>query len=411
MLRTATCNFKKMRTAVKKIASKATHWPCGFNEDTGGNTFEGQEETMSGSEPDLTPRLESLEGPQKLFTAGLKEEDKLVAVMVTIFQGSSFDENFRVLESTTVPGERISTYSLDCCDVKKLHDYMAEREPVPAAPSTWAELLEDIRSVSADSVTLNWECCSACSERGFPHCLGSRSRGRPREANGTMQLMGLAVRRGYTVMCSDFSLKALIKDWSEEELGPNPFVQFKEECDNEFQLEFIVSDLQHEEVPQQLQVVGELCEEGKAVVHALGGTIMYTVNPRRKQTELYELKVLTVATVSDLLVPEAMKCSIGEGDHEKRGAAGHVTLTYASGGQIVTSMGHWIELSRIDTSAELVMSVAAKNFGQGEFSKFQSEMNALGSAEERQAHVQRFSHELVQKSMPTRMKARTKFSQ
>jgi len=408
MLQTAAYKFSKMRTAVKKIASKSTHWtpPCGFNanEDTGGNALGGQEET-SGSE-DLTPRLESLDGPKKLFTAGLKEEDKLVAVMVTIFQGSSYDENFRVLEPTTVPGERISTYSLDCCDVKKLHDYMAEREPVPAAPSTWAELLEDIRSVSADSVTLNWECCSACSERGFPPC----SRGRSREA-GTMQLMGLAVRRGYTVMCSDFSLKALIKDWSEEELGPNPFVQFKEECDNEFQLEFIVSDLQHEEVPQQLQVVGELCEEGKAVVHALGGTIMYTVNPRRKQTELYELKVLTVATVSDMLVPEAMKCIIGEGDHEKRGAAGHVTLTYGSGGQIVTSMGHWIELSRIDTSAELVMNVAAKNFGEGEFRKFQVELNALSSAEERQAYVQDFSHELVQKSMPSRMKARTKFSQ
>jgi len=32
------------------------------------------------------------------------------------------------------------------------------------------------------------------------------------------------------------------------------------------------------------------------------------------------------------------------------GTAGHVLLTYPSGGMILTSMGHWVELMKIDTS-------------------------------------------------------------
>lgn len=228
-----------------------------------------------------------------------------------------------------------------------------------------------------------------------------------------MQLMGLAVRRGFTVMCSDFSLKALIAEWSEEQLGPNPFVKLQEECNHQFQLDFVPSDLQNEEVPQQLQVVGELCSErGHSIVSAMGGTIVYTVNPRRANTQTYDLKVLTVvSTWSGGMdgIPEAMKCSVGSEETEKRGAAGHVTLTYASGGQLLTSMGHWIELTRIDTGLEAVQQVLARNFGQDEWMQFEAEHGALSTESERQGHLQRWSKELVQRSVPTRMKMRTKF--
>ena len=33
-----------------------------------------------------------------------------------------------------------------------------------------------------------------------------------------------------------------------------------------------------------------------------------------------------------------------------KGLAGHVLLTYKSGGCLLVSMGHWIELMKIDTS-------------------------------------------------------------
>ena len=42
---------------------------------------------------------------------------------------------------------------------------------------------------------------------------------------------------------------------------------------------------------RQLQVVGELCAaDGKAVVAAMSDTILYTVNPRRPQTDAYQLQ-------------------------------------------------------------------------------------------------------------------------
>lgn len=214
-------------------------------------------------------------------------------------------------------------------------------------------------------------------------------------------------------MCSDFSLKALIAEWSEEHLGPNPFVKLENECDQQFQLDFLPEELQNEEVPQQLQVVGELCsEQGKAIVAAMSNTIVYTVDPRRAHTDLYELKVLTVVSSwsgGGGSCPEAMKCSVGTGDVEKRGAAGHVTLTYASGGQLLTSMGHWIELTRIDTSLESVIQVVARNFGQADLARLNAEYDQLNSAADRQECMQRWSKEMVQKSVPTRMKCRTKY--
>merc|ERR1712232_1209569 len=148
-----------------------------------------------------------------------------------------------------------------------------------------------------DGVVFNWECCSACGDQPFPCADGDAMRPRrrlglpttSRRSNETMEFMGLAIRRGFTIMCSDFSLKSLIHDWSEEHLGPNPFVKVGE-CDSQFQLEFVPADLQNEEVPQQLQVVGQLCgDSGKAVVTALGGTIVYTVRPDRPMTNRYDL--------------------------------------------------------------------------------------------------------------------------
>jgi hypothetical protein len=213
-------------------------------------------------------------------------------------------------------------------------------------------------------------------------------------------------------MCSDFSLKSLIHEWSEECLGPNPFLKVGE-IDRRFQLDFIASDLTHEDVPQQLQVVGELCRErGQAIVSALGGTILYTVNPDRPRTGMYDLKVLTVVTDTADGLPnlsDAMMCSVGEGKTMKKGAAGHVTLTYPSGGQVVTSMGHWIELTRINTTVEEVLHAAEHNFGDTEAADFRQEYYSKRSDSERAECLQKRAHKLVQQSVPTKMKCRTKF--
>jgi hypothetical protein len=230
-----------------------------------------------------------------------------------------------------------------------------------------------------------------------------------------MGFMGFAMRSGYTVMCSDFSLKSLIFEWSDTELGPNPFMRIGG-CGSQFCLEFIPSDLQQEEVPQQLQVVGELCsDKGKAVVSAMSDTIVYTVNPVRLPTDKYALKVLTVVTgmaSSKLQVAgdlESLKCTIGNGDGLHRGWAGHVTLTYASGGQLITSMGHWAELSKIDTSLESVLKVATKNFGIDKTLTYQTEIANATTELQRTAVIQSIAKDMVSKSQPSRQKCKTKF--
>lgn len=366
----------------------------------------------------------SCEGPRKLFTADENDKDKLVGVIVTILEGSSYDTMFREVKPTTVPGERISTYSLSCLDVGKLHTLLASSSPtLEREDRLWRSLVEDVRHVPSDSVVFNWECCSGCGDHAFPCTAGQQSRGpsatqlQTSSPSVTMLFMGFALRSGFTVMCSDFSLKSLIHEWSEEQLGPNPFMQVGT-CDRQFCLEFFPSQLQNEEVPQQLQVVGELCaDKGKAVVTAMGSTILYTVNPMRKPSDLYALNVLTVVTDyapddfdhQDGGIQDEAKCTICNGDTQKTGLAGHVTLTYAEGGQLVTSMGHWIELARLDASLDSVMRAAGHNFGEEEVAKFRREYDDLGSATEKSAYLQETCQQLVTKSAPTRMKQRTKY--
>lgn len=94
-------------------------------------------------------------------------------------------------------------------------------------------------------------------------------------------------------MFSDFSLKALINEWSVEHLGPNPFIQTGE-TSNAIELYFKGEDLA--DCPSaQLQTVGEMAEGGKVHVEVMGCTIVYTVKDKKPATDLYELKILTVA--------------------------------------------------------------------------------------------------------------------
>jgi hypothetical protein len=108
-------------------------------------------------------------------------------------------------------------------------------------------------------------------------------------------------------------------------------------------------------------------------------------------------------------LPEAMMCTVGEGEELKRGMAGHVTLTYGSGGQLVTSMGHWIELTRINTSLDGIMRVAAHNFGQGELQELQEDMACQQTDLDREVCVQKWAKSHISKSVPTRMRCRTKY--
>lgn len=92
-------------------------------------------------------------------------------------------------------------------------------------------------------------------------------------------------------------------------------------------------------------MVGKLAEGGHCNVKTMAGTIIYSVDKNKIDKSKYKLEVLTIATSN---VPKDSNYIL-EIDREQ-GSAGHVLLTYPTGGKILTSMGHWIELMKIDTS-------------------------------------------------------------
>jgi hypothetical protein len=201
-------------------------------------------------------------------------------------------------------------------------------------------------------------------------------------------------------MCSDFSLKALIKQWSATRFGPNPFVKIGE-FGGTMRLDFDAARVS--ECPSaQLQRAGDLCESGSATVKALSGTIAYTVDAGvPASTNAYRLEVLTVATempgVSTGNLPRERICWAGD----RQGAAGHVLLKYPSGGILLVSAGHWVELVRLDgVSEERLLQTAADVYGDTYAAAWSAQMAAAPSVTMRNQMCQGFAQQMVQQSAP-----------
>jgi len=261
----------------------------------------------------------------------------------------------------------------------------AFKEPSRTNTGVIKEIFDDMKSLDPENVVFNWECCSSWSCQSFSN-----------KKQVTMELIKTLLDRKHMVMCSDFALKALIADWSVKELGPNPFVKIGE-FSSSMELRFSPTKLQRCD-SAQLVKVGELCENGSATLHALGGTVAFTVQP--VETSLYELEVLTVATkLGSLNLSSMHKNQICTIDNHQ-GAAGHVILHYATGGKLLVSAGHWIELQKLDVSAESLLKVAEKSYGAVISEQIQTELFAAPSPRAKEAVVQRYAQQFVQQSAP-----------
>lgn len=138
-----------------------------------------------------------------------------------------------------------------------------------------------IKEVDHDCVVFNWECSSGYSSDSFTE-----------GKNDLFTFLKLILDRKHMAMFSDFSLKALIKDWDDKSLGPNPFKKVGE-TSSEFIMKFNPSTLK--ECPSaQLQIIGDMAEGGQAHVHCLGGTILYSVDRSKLNHEAYKLDILTL---------------------------------------------------------------------------------------------------------------------
>merc|ERR1711865_525412 len=141
----------------------------------------------------------------RIHQAVCDDTAKVVAVVVTIARGASYDQLFQQVPQLSEDGTRVATYSASGRSLshllQALRDNSHDTLPDDSAWRDFRQLLADIREVDAASVVFNWECCAGCQCEQFgDHTEGQR----PREI--VMDLMEMLLQRGHMVMCSDFSL-------------------------------------------------------------------------------------------------------------------------------------------------------------------------------------------------------------
>ena len=192
-----------------------------------------------------------------------------------------------------------------------------------------------------------WCFFAECSDSGFTNMPAER----------IILELEFFLSHGYLIMYSDFSLKALIKAWSEvgddTAIGANPFVRTGSMAGsvtlkfNPFTLKTCISS--------QLQAVGELWpDQDFCTVKCLGSTVQYSLKPgvlqqKEQETRPYAVEVLTVAQLPrhansvSLQVPDFSKLQKKKEEDEENiavaatklpmktlwGDAGHVVLDYS----------------------------------------------------------------------------------
>jgi len=309
----------------------------------------------------------------------------VLSVILTMYSGSSYDDLFRSVKQVA-PAGRVSLYTtnLESTDLLllalqgKLNEIKNEEFKLAAE-----ELLKDIDSVEPDCVLFNWECCSSCGA-SFP------------QKENTMLLLKLLIEKKFMTMFSDFALKSLIKDWSVELLGMNPFVKIGK-CNSFINLKFKPEVLK--ECPSsQLKMVGQLCEKGEASLHALSSTIVFTVDNSKIDGSRYQLDILTIVT------GKGGYCNLDSernlhGINGSKGSVGHAIIKYHNGGYMIVSAGHWVELSKLDVNT-IHLEKVAENFG-GEYSKqFNIIKNSNQSESEKFIQYNQIANQMVMQSAP-----------
>jgi hypothetical protein len=302
----------------------------------------------------------------------------VVSVVVTICDGSTYDSLFSSVEQKPPQG-RVAVYSVP---TEKLETLLKDMKAGESDDKIIQELIVDMKSVTPDCIVFNWECCSGCGNSTF------------KNSAVTFELIKHLLDSGSMVMLGDFSMKALINQWDVDSLGPCPFVKLGE-CSDKIELNFNPSKLTS--CPsKQLEMVGKLCETGKCVIHALSGTIVFGYNPKNSDTDVYDLEILTVATnknnhKENLFQIEGTKVE---------GTVGHAMLKYKSGGIMMVSAGHWIELTHLDVNEDSMEKVS-KEYGELYDTEFQNIKKSNASQEMKQQQYNSLSSNWVQRNAPT----------
>eukprot|EP00568_Trieres_chinensis_P004711 CAMPEP_0183315496 /NCGR_PEP_ID=MMETSP0160_2-20130417/51967_1 /TAXON_ID=2839 ORGANISM="Odontella Sinensis, Strain Grunow 1884" /NCGR_SAMPLE_ID=MMETSP0160_2 /ASSEMBLY_ACC=CAM_ASM_000250 /LENGTH=475 /DNA_ID=CAMNT_0025481061 /DNA_START=150 /DNA_END=1577 /DNA_ORIENTATION=- len=327
----------------------------------------------------------------------------IAAVIVTIRHGATYDQLFTAVPQKAAPGTRVAAYLVDNVGSEDLLRLLELRgDGVRLAQGLYgdgaASLLDDLAAADPGCVVFNWECCSGCSNDSFPGEVSP------------IPFMAYLLRRSFMVMCSDFSLKALIRNWNAFLLGANPFEKVGEFGDG-LTLRFDPQRLSRCPDSAQLQILGELCDSGEAKVHAMNSTIVYAVDgtvssrshPHGCENGWAELEVLTIATE---LGGKGVFQYTGNRSHVSTigahyGLAGHCLLKYPSGGRLLTSCPHWIELSNLSVTKDNLMNVAKERYGAKVSECMEDVYASLPSREAQEEYIQEQSKAFVMQTTPS----------
>lgn len=135
---------------------------------------------------------------------------KTAAIIVTLCSGSSSDPHFTNNPQKSEEGTKTMVFQADASSVDELIRGFEKTSTNP----TVQRLFKEMSELDPDCTVFNWECSSGYSSGLFPE-----------EAQKVLKLVSCLLKGNHMVMFSDFSLKALIPNWSEPVLGPNPFVR------------------------------------------------------------------------------------------------------------------------------------------------------------------------------------------
>jgi len=248
------------------------------------------------------------------------------------------------------------------------------------------ELFDDITLVEPDSVVLNYECCHSCrdgSSYKFPN------------PNITFRLTKFMIDRSSMVMFTHFSIMSLVNSWDSTLLGTAPFVSIGNGSGN---LVLHFSPAVINACPSaQLQRVGELCEKGTCSVN---GYTCYSVDQSKIGIHQdYTIEVLTVITNQVGTINSSLDNNVKWSIDGHSGIPCHTILRYPSGGILLASNAHWLDLSNLDVSAEKMLQLAEQTYSSVELETMKSDIMSK-TGEERKKEVSKYAKKYVTESVP-----------
>jgi hypothetical protein len=224
--------------------------------------------------------------------SGERTDEELSAVILTVAGGGqTYDKLFTAVPQQAAEGMRTAVYEMSFSSLATVVAELRNPDPAGTASACHHQLRADVHAVEPEAVVFNFECCACCGSEGF--ALSARDK------TALWEAIAFAVERGSFVMASDFSLKALIRDWRPQILGPCPFVGVSDMggCGACFELTFSPEELQS--CPSaQLNTVGQLCQHGTATSHAMSNTITYSIDAERAREAIGAGTAITVLTVA-----------------------------------------------------------------------------------------------------------------